>query len=299
MSAVVHFLETVHPAALDQLDLPYQLPDSEEDGTRARALILRGGVQLDRNLLDRYPSLEVVARCGVGVNNIDVDYCTERGVQVLNAPGVNAATVAEHTIGLMLLLVRGMYRLVREVKDGNWDYRKTYAGQELRGLQLGVIGPGDIGKRTGAVAAAMGMEIDYAGRDEDDLRRLLASSDVISLHLPLTETTHHLIGAATFGRMKDGAFLINTARGEIVDAKALADALESGRLAGYASDLMVGGDDELRRKLIAHPDVLITPHAASLTALTYREMSELTVGNVLRFLGGGEVETKFRVNQPG
>jgi phosphoglycerate dehydrogenase-like enzyme len=299
MPAVVEFLETVHPVALDHpqlLTLGYQLPGSESDRTRVRALVLRGGVQLDKKLLDSYPKLEVVARCGVGVNNIDVEHCTERGIQVLNAPGVNAATVAEHTIGLMLLLVRGMYRLLREVKEGNWDYRQTYAGQELRGLRLGIIGPGDIGKRTGAVAGAMGMTVNYVGRDAQERQRILTESEVVSLHLPLTARTHHLIDGTAFGSMREGAYLINTARGEIVEPRALDAALESGKLAGYASDLMVGGDDSLQQRLIARPNVLITPHAASLTALTFREMSELTVSNVVRYLKGESISHTNRVN---
>jgi D-3-phosphoglycerate dehydrogenase len=299
VSAVVHFLETVDTAAhrlMEEANMAYSLPNSNPDRTCVRALILRGGVKLDRQKIDRYPKLEVIARCGVGVNNIDVDYCTERGIQVINAPGVNAATVAEHTIGLMLLLVRGMYRLVREVKQGNWDYRQSYAGQELRGLKLGIIGPGDIGKRTGAVAGAMGMQTDFAGRDRGDLDRVLRNSEVISLHLPLTEQTRKLIDADAFDRMREGTYLINTARGEIVEARALYDALESGKLAGYASDLMVGGEDELRRRIVDHPNVLITPHAASLTALTFREMSELTVGNVIAYLNGSSVALKYRVN---
>jgi len=296
---VIHFLETVDATAMELIaadDYRVGLPSQEIDGTRARALIVRGGVQVDRALIDRCPQLRVVARCGVGVNNIDVDYCTERGVQVLNVPGVNAATVAEHTIGLMLMLVRGLYRLVREVKDDNWAYRNTYAGQELRQLKLGIIGMGDIGKRVGAIAGAMQMEVSGAGRERAAVQRVLRQSDVVSLHVPLTDETRGLIDATALAMMQPGAFLINTARGEVVDAGALLEALNSGHLSGYASDLLPVGDDDVVSALVNHPAVIITPHAASLTGLTYREMSVLTVGNTLAYCNGSEIDARYRVN---
>lgn len=272
------------------------LPSQEMDGTRVRALVVRGGVQVDRALIDRCPQLQVVARCGVGVNNIDVDYCTERGIQVLNVPGVNAATVAEHTIGLMLMLVRGMYRLVREVKEDNWGYRNDYVGQELRQLKLGIIGMGDIGKRVGAIAGAMQMEVSGAGRERTAVQQVLRESDVVSLHVPLTDETRGMIGASALETTRPGAYLINTARGEVVDAAALLRALQRGQLAGYASDLLPVGEAKIVEEIIQHPTVIITPHAASLTRLTYREMSVMTVENVVIYLSGEEVVKNYMYN---
>ena len=299
MQPRIHFLETVDEAAISLIDgerFTVTMPQDEVDCTRVRALIVRGKEAVDKALLDRCPELRVIARCGVGVNNVDVAEATSRGIQVLNAPGVNAATVAEHTIGLLLLLVRGMYRLVREVKNDNWDYRNTYGGHELRNLTLGIVGAGDIGKKVGGIAGAMGMRILEAGRSAPDRAHLLRNSDVVTLHVPLTDATRNLIDAEALALVKPGAFLVNTARGEVVDARALLTALEDGRLAGYASDLLPVGDAGTVAALRDRDDVLITPHAASLTALTFREMSELTVTNTLAYLTGGPVDPRYRVN---
>ena len=306
MKPTILFLESVDPVAYSLLppeEYAVILPGAEpSDHGEVAAIVTRGKGAVDRPLIDRCPALKVIVRCGVGVNNIDVDYATTRGIQVLNVPGVNAATVAEHTLGLMLLSVRGMYRLVQEVKQSNWDYRSTYAGKELRGLKLGIVGRGDIGKRVGGVAGALRMEVRYARRHRSDtaeghlpLADLLAQSDVVSLHVPLTAETRHLIGADALANMQAGSYLINTARGEIVDAAALLDALERGHLAGYASDLL-SGEGEVQQRLVTHPSVLITPHAASLTALTFRELSERGVRHVVEYLGGGTIREKYRVN---
>ena len=306
MKPTVFFLEAVDPAALKLLPAGEFLlvpPGSTPvDYHRVRAIVTRGKGQVDRALIDRCPALEVIVRCGVGVNNIDVPHATERKIAVLNVPGVNAATVAEHTLGLMLLLVRGMYRLLREVKEGNWAYRDHYTGQELRGLTLGIIGRGAIGSKVGGAAGELGMQVRYAQRsplkqqpDEFPLAGLLSSSDVLSLHVPLTEETRQLIDATALSQLKPGSFLINTARGEVVDAPALLEALENGHLAGYASDLL-SGEGAVQRRLIEHPNVLITPHAASLTALTFREMSERSVQHLVDHFAGHAIPGRYRVN---
>lgn len=307
MMTTVLFLESVDPAALRLIpdgEFHVLLPGaSVSDYTQVQAIVTRGKERVDRQLIDRCPGLRVIVRCGVGVNNIDVDYATTQRVQVLNVPGVNAATVAEHTIGLLLLLVRGMYRLVREVKAGNWNYRDTYAGHELRNLRLGIVGMGEIGHLVAGLAGALQMDVSYAGRTGAvkpegalDLSDLLAQSDVVSLHLPLTPDTRGLIDAAALQRMKPGAFLINTARDEIVDASALLAALESGHLAGYASDLMPMAAADVCERIVQHPAVVITPHAASLTALTFREMSVLTVQHIKDYFGGMDIPGRYRVN---
>ncbi|WP_116125507.1 2-hydroxyacid dehydrogenase [Lewinella sp. IMCC34183] len=274
------------------------------DYAAVRAIVTRGKEVVDRGLIDRCPGLRVIVRNGVGVNNIDVEHATERGIQVLNVPGLNAATVAEHTVGLMLLLVRDMHRLITEVKGGNWDYRLQYSGRELRGLQLGVVGRGDIGKRVAEIAGAMGMRTVYSSRVAGDPARgyrslpdLLAESEVVSLHIPLTPETRGCMDAAALGRMRTGSYLINTARGELVDGPALLAALESGHLAGYASDLMVAGDAATTDRLLARPDVLITPHAASLTELTFFELSERGLQHVADVLGGKIAADRYRVNR--
>ncbi|NJB85882.1 phosphoglycerate dehydrogenase-like enzyme [Lewinella marina] len=308
MKHLVYLLEPVDERALKELPTErfevIPAGDHPADFTAVRAIVVRGKEQVDRALIDRCPGLKVIVRNGVGVNNIDVDYATQRGVQVLNVPGLNAATVAEHTLGLMLLLVRGMYRLVNEVKAGNWDYRLEYAAPELRGLTLGIVGKGDIGQRVAAGAGALGMSVRHSSRQPGDraqgyreLPELLAECDVVSLHLPLTDGTRGMIGADALRQMKAGSYLINTARGELVDGPALLAALQSGHLAGYASDLMVSGDAATVRQLVAHPNVLITPHAASLTELTFYELSERGLRHVAEFLDGKPIGEEYRVNR--
>ncbi len=307
MKPTILFLEPIDPEALALLPLDQYtvvLPGvTNPDYSGVRAIITRGKEQVDRPLIDQCPQLEVVVRCGVGVNNIAVAYATNRHIAVFNVPGINAATVVEHTLGLMLMLVRGMYRLVQEVKAGNWAYRDAYQGKELRDLRLGILGSGNIGQRVGGAAGAMGMKVRYAQRSPQEaptgdrlpLHELLAGSDVLSLHLPLTDETSGIIDAAAIARMPAGSFLINTARGELVDPKALLSALESGHIAGYASDLGVG-DATIGQQLLAHPAVLITPHAASLTALTFREMSKRSVQHVVDHFRGQAVADCYRVN---
>ncbi|CAH1002509.1 Hydroxypyruvate reductase [Neolewinella maritima] len=290
MKPTILFLESIDPAAMSLLaPAAYDivLPGSPlADYSNVQAIVTRGKGRVDRALIDRCPALRVIARCGVGLDAIDVDYATTRGVQVVNVPGANAATVAEHTLGLMLMLVRGMYRLVREVKDDNWDYRNDYAEQELRGLTCGIIGMGNIGTRVGTLAGMLGMEVKSAGRDPAAIERLLKDSNVVSLHVPLTEKTRGMINENALSMMIPESYLINTARAEVVDATALLEALQGERLAGYASDLLPVGPPEIVAELMKHPAVLITPHAASLTTLTYREISVTTVRNVLRYLHG-------------
>ncbi|THH36524.1 2-hydroxyacid dehydrogenase [Neolewinella litorea] len=307
MKHLVYLLESVDERALQELPAdrftvipPGQQPDNF---AAVNAIVVRGKEEVDRALIDRCPQLSVIVRNGVGVNNIDVDYATQRGIQVLNVPGLNAATVAEHTMGLMLLLVRGMYRLINEVKAGNWDYRLHYTAPELRGLTLGIVGKGDIGQRVAASAGAMGMQIRYSSRQAGDrsagyreLPELLTECDVVSLHVPLTDGTRGMIGPDALKLMKAGSYLINTARGELVNGPALLQALESGHLAGYASDLMVSGDADTVRQLVVHPNVLITPHAASLTELTFYELSERGLRHVADFFSGNTIEAQYRVN---
>ncbi|WP_116107982.1 2-hydroxyacid dehydrogenase [Lewinella sp. IMCC34191] len=308
MSKTIYITEPIDERALEVLPeegynvvLPGDEPD---DWDTIEAIVVRGQVQVDRSMMDRCSNLRVIVRNGVGVNNIDVEYATEKGIQVLNVPGVNAATVAEHTLGLMLLIVRGMYRLIREVKQDNYDYRQEYKGHELRKLTLGLIGKGDIGSRVAESAAVFGMDVIYTSRSEGDrsegyrsMDELLAKADVISLHLPLTDESRGTINEAALGKMKSGSYLINTARAEIVEEKPLLAALESGKLAGYASDLMVKGDEDTVRQLVNHDRVLITPHAASLTELTYYELSERGLRHVKEFLAGKKMEEVYRVNE--
>jgi (S)-sulfolactate dehydrogenase len=266
----------------------------------ARAIIVRNATQVNVALLDAAPNLKIVARMGVGLDNIDVDACKSRGVEVCPSIGANAASVAEYVIATAMILLRGpAYYATPDVVGGAWDRPKFASGVELGGRTMGIVGFGSIGQVVGAKAKAMGMNvIAYdammpsdapAWRDTKrvDLPNLIASSDVISLHCPLLPQTRNLIGAAEFARMKQGAILINSARGGIANEAACADALKSGHLGGAALDtLAVEPIDEATCALFAGiQNLILTPHIAGVTQESNRRIAEVAVDNVRRILG--------------
>jgi D-3-phosphoglycerate dehydrogenase / 2-oxoglutarate reductase len=218
-------------------------------------------------VLDAGP-LRAVVKYGAGVDNLDLKAAAARGVEVRATPGANARSVAELTVGLILSLTRRIPqhdRLARRGTSSRWT------GVELRGRRLGLIGLGAIGSEVAALAGCLGMEVvaHDPGRTEADVpllgfEELLASSDVVSLHCPLTEETRGLIGPAEIDRMRQGAFLVNTARAGLVEEEALAEAVKGGRLAGAALD-DVAHDPPQTSPLLHLEDVIVTPHAGAAT----------------------------------
>lgn len=257
------------------------------------AVITRGLGQVNQQLLDACPQLQVAARCGVGLDNVDVAAATQRKIKVVNAPGSNAATVAEHAIALMLMLQRNLFQALNDVKSGNWAARSTFKSDEVGEKTLGILGLGNIGLKVAKIAEALGMRIIYWSQSPKDLPyqyvtkdELLAGSDIISIHVPLTAETERLINAEALSKVKPSCILINTARGQIVDKAALVAALNTGKLAGYGADVPTSPPPAADDPLIAHPKALITAHVSSLTATTYRNMCVSTVSNVLAILRG-------------
>lgn len=284
-------------------------PDSGPEIARREeihAIITRGKGRVDAALLDLCPQLKVIARCGVGLDNIDVAYASQKGVPVINAPGSNADTVAEHTLNLMLSLQRQTYAAVAAVKAGNWAFRNDFQGDEIRDKTLGILGYGYIGRRVELLARAFGMRVlhlahpQVQAKDDGamarDLDALLTECDILTIHLPLNATTRQLLNAAALYKTKPGVLIINTARGEILDEKALLAGLQSGRIGGYAADVLTTEPPAADSPLIALPNVLITPHSASLTARTYDYMCVLTVKNALALLAGEEVDRRYVFN---
>lgn len=268
------------------------------------AIITRGKGQVRAELMDQLPQLQIIARCGVGLDNIDVEEATRRKIKVVNAPNSNANTIAEHTIALMLNLQRNLYSAFTMVKEGRWNDRGTYAGDELNGKTLGILGMGNIGKKVARIADALGMQVCYWSAEKEDVpypilsfEEVLKNSDVLSLHLPLTPQTSNLINAEAIGKIKKGALLINTARGPIIDQKALNDALESGKLGGFAADVLTEEPPSQNEPLIFHPNTLITAHVGSLTKSTYTQMCVMTVNNTLSILKGMEPTKNCIFNQ--
>lgn len=268
------------------------------------AIVTRGKGMINKPLIAACPHLQVVARCGVGLDNVDVAAATERKIGVINAPGSNAATIAEHTLTLMLMLMRNMYESVSQVKQDNWNWRNQYAGDELNGKTLGVLGMGNIGKRVARLGEAFGMEVLYWSKSAQDLphkyaamEEVLQHADVVSLHLPLNSETDQIIGEQQLGLMKTSALLINTARGALIDHAALLQALNAGVIAGFAADVLPEEPPAPHLAIVHHPQAIITPHSGSLTAATYRQMCLLTINNVVAVLTGGQPERNSIYNR--
>jgi (S)-sulfolactate dehydrogenase len=263
----------------------------------ARALIVRNRTQVRGALLDAATSLRVVGRLGVGLDNIDVAACEARGIAVYPASGANDLSVAEYVITAALALLRRAWFATSRVAAGEWP-RTELMGRELGGKQLGLIGFGGIARVTARMARDLGMTVaaydpllpvDHAAwlaAARRTLAEVLAESDVVSLHVPLTQDTRNMIDAGAIARMKRDAILINAARGGIVDELALADALRAGRLGGAALDVFEREpvDAAYGARFAGVPNLILTPHIAGVTDESNVRVSSVTAQSVLRHL---------------
>ena len=253
-----------------------------------------GNAQVPRRVIEGSSHLRLITKYGVGVDNVDLAAATERGVLVANAPGANAISVAEMTLGTLLSLSRRLKEAEQTIRDGGW---RVTVGHELYGRTLGIVGLGNIGKQVAVRARAFGMRVisndivaypDFCREHEVEpvsLDELLGQSDVVTLHVPLTRLTRHLIGRAQLGRMKRGSLLIHTARGGVADEAALYESLAAGHLAGAALDVFEReplGESPLR----SLPQVILTPHVAGITFEAARRIAKHTLANVEAFLAG-------------
>jgi glyoxylate reductase len=251
-------------------------------------ILLEAVVPVGPDELDLLPDLRLVANYGVGYDNVGVAACRERGIVVTNTPGVLDAAVAELTLALMLACRRLVVPSDRFVRDGSWDSiwsRPRRLGHDLAGSTLGLVGLGRIGQEVAKRAEAFGVRVVHHRRSDGlPLDDLLGSSEVVSLHVPLTPETHGLISRDRLALLQDGATLINTARGAIVDEDALVDELVSGRI---SAGLDVFADEpHVPERLLDLPNVVLTPHIASATVETRAAMTRVLVDNVLAFLRG-------------
>ncbi len=250
----------------------------------AAGLIVRSGTVVDQELLEAAPVLEVIGRAGVGLDNIDVEEATRRGIAVVNAPGGNTKSTAELTFGLLLAAARRIVEADRDLRAGRWD-RKALRGTQLHGKRLGVIGAGRIGSEVVQRAHAFGMKTMISdpyitaqrandlGTESVDLDRLLERSDFVTLHVPLTDSTRGMIGAEQIGRMKRDAYLINASRGGVIDEAALAEALKEGRIAGAALDVFAEEPLPVDSPLRDAPNLVMTPHLGAATSEAQREVA--------------------------
>ena len=247
-------------------------------------------------VFQRLPGVRVVGRYGVGLDNIDVAAARERGIAVINVPDYCVSEVADHALGLILSLTRGIAALDRGVHAGVWDVR---LGGELRrssDMRLGIVGLGRIGRALAQRAQSVGFDIvatDTArpvvpGVPIVDFETLLASSDVVSLHVPLTPATRHLFDEPTLARMKRGAFLVNTSRGGIVDQRALVTAIRRGDIGGAALDVLEHEPIDPGDPLIGLPNVILTPHAAFYSRESLIEMKRSVASGIVAALAPSE-----------
>jgi D-3-phosphoglycerate dehydrogenase / 2-oxoglutarate reductase len=260
------------------------------------ALVVRSMTKVTRELLEAGTDLKVVGRAGIGVDNVDVAAATEQGVLVVNAPTANLISATEHTFALLLAVARKVPAAHASLSSGEWN-RKPFVGTELQGKTLGVVGFGRIGQAVARRAQAFDMDVvafdpylapAAAARLDVELlplEQVLGRADVVTLHVPLTDGTRHLLGAEQFARMRDGVILVNCARGGVVDEEALLDALESGKVAAAGVDVFAQEPPEDYR-LMEHPRVVVTPHIGAQTREAQERISTDTAKMVLAALEG-------------
>jgi D-3-phosphoglycerate dehydrogenase len=265
------------------------------------AILIRSGSQMNAQVIEAAKSLRVIGRAGVGVDNVDLEAATRRGVLVMNSPGGNTLSTAELAVGLMLALARNVASADAAMKAERWD-RKSFAGTELFGKRLGVVGLGRIGREVAARARAFGMEVqaydpfvspaiaEQARVALRDLDELLQTSDYLTLHTTLTNETRHLLGKEALAKVKPGVRIVNAARGELIDDEALLAALDGGRVAGAALDVHTQEPPKDWR-LAKHPKVLALPHLGASTREAQERVGTDIAQQVRDYLKGGVIQS--------
>ncbi|MBP1357480.1 MAG: 3-phosphoglycerate dehydrogenase [Sulfolobus sp.] len=279
------------------IDVSYSPGMSREDVMRSlkdyEILVFRSRLKVNKELIDAGDRrLKILARYGVGLDNVDIEYAMKKGLYIVNAPNAPSISVAELVIGYIVVLSRNLYTVIKMVKEGEWPKGK-FIGEELHGKIIGIIGFGRIGKTTAKYASLLGMKVlayDIIDVEKDvkaiggrqvTLEELLNSSDIISLHVPLTPQTYHMINDKTLSMIRDEVLLINTSRGEVIDTKALLPHLD--RLGGIALDVLEQEPpkDDIYKKVISHPKVIVTPHIGSETRQAMDRLADELALNIL------------------
>lgn len=270
-----------------------------EVGEDAVALVIRLS-KVSKALMQGLPKLRVIGRNGAGVDNIDVDAASARRIMIINTPGSNANSVAEYVVSAFMCLSKQLCKLDKHCRTGDWQFRDECRGIELEGKSIGIVGMGRIGSSlAGKARLGLGMnvlaydpfipcrELEEMGVTPcRDLDAMLGTSDIISIHLPLTDETRGLFNEDRLRKMKHGAILVNTSRGGIVDEDALARLLASGELGGAACDVFRKEPLTLDNPLLGAPNLIVTPHIAGMTEESAARTSEMMAKDVIRALNG-------------
>lgn len=261
-------------------------------------VIVRSRTKVDAATIEKASRLKLIARPGTGLDNIDLRAANAKGIQVVNSPEALVEAVSEHVLALMLALSRAIPAADSSTRSGQWQKEK-FVGLELKGKTIGIAGMGRIGRRVGELAKVLGMSVlgydiidigkdvlDPIGCTMVDLDTLFASSDFITLHVPLSTETRHLVDSRRLSLMKKSSFLINTSRGEVIDEVALASALRDGKVAGAALDVFE--NEPPRPEILGAPNLIATPHIAGQTADAQRMAITVTGGKIVQFFQRGE-----------
>ena len=260
-------------------------------------VVVRSRTKLSRELVEKADKCKIIARVGVGLDNIDQEAAKEKNIRVINAVEGAITAVAELVIGLMLSMAREIPRADREIRNGNW-IKKELMGSELKGKYLGIVGLGNIGKRLGRLARALNMNIigyDVIPIDDEfskevglmkaDLDTLLSSADYVSLHVPLLDSTHHMINAEKLKMMKNTACIVNTSRGGVIDEEALYNSLKEGNIAGAALDVFEV-EPATGNKLTTLPNFIATPHIGAQTKEAQLLAANIIAEKIIQVLRG-------------
>ncbi|MGG1573786.1 phosphoglycerate dehydrogenase [Fictibacillus sp. NRS-1165] len=289
-----------------EVSVIYGKAEDIQDPESIDALIVRSATKVTKELLTRFKNIRIVARAGVGVDNIDLDAATENGVLVINAPDGNTISTAEHTFAMIMATLRKIPQANQSIKDGKWS-RSNFKGAELSGKILGIVGLGRIGTELAKRARAFGSKVlvfdPFLTTERAktlqvapvSLDELLESSDIITVHTPLTKETKNLINADNLSKTKKGVYLINCARGGILDEEALYTYLSNGHIAGCALDVFVQ-EPAVENRLVHLPNVIATPHIAASTAEAQMNVAAQVAQEILAFSKGKPV--KNAINLP-
>jgi D-3-phosphoglycerate dehydrogenase len=314
MTPKVLVRESIAPAGVELLRARFDV-DVDADSAldeiidRYDAIVVRSATKLTADVLERAVRLKVIGRAGVGVDNVDVEAATRRGIVVANAPESTVVSAAEHTIGLLVALARNIPQAHAALKQGRWE-RKAYGGVELAGKTLGVLGFGRIGQQVARRAAGLGMRVvaydPYVAAERfrelgverlETKEEVYAGAEFLTLHLPLTPETRGALDAAAFAQLRDGAFLVNAARGALVDEAALHDALRSGKVAGAALDVF--SEEPYTGALLELDNVVVTPHLAASTDEAQDRAGVIVAEQVRAALEGGPVTNAVNIPAVG
>ena len=276
--------------------------------TGAEGIVSRMG-RLDAAVMDAAPQLKVISKHGVGVDNIDIQAAADRGIPVLVATGANAVSVAEHAIALLLCCAKRILPLDAGLRDGRWE-KPGFAGREIAGSTMGLMGMGAIAQATGRMAKGLGLRLigydPYAPDSAfeelgvtrcDSFDALLAGSNVLSLHCPLTPQTRQILNAEAIARLPEGAFVVNTARGGLIDEPALLAAIQSGHLAGAGLDTFAVEPPEADHPFFADPRIVLTPHIGGVTRQAGARVGVDAVRGIFQILDGQPVAPERIINR--